>query len=265
MRNDLSFNQYPVKTVAALKQTNVLMNELELKRFEEAKFRLTTFEQEQYIQLKEIFKCIHPAEELEQALEEAQDLKTLQKDYVTAVKIEKDKEENKKSLESDSSGLLILSSGMPIILLGLSLMSTFKIAGIVILTTGIAMYFPLFILEVTKKRRARKELNIISKQVEDLQFDITRKHKKVDDICSKYGVPINDLNEEKHISDILEAAKVYESLVQKQTDYELLMTMNNSNALSDQIAKNLYTISGIVPKNEDEYRQIINKLEDQLV
>ena len=72
----------------------------------------------------------------------------------------------------------------------------------------------------------------------------------VDKICSQYGLPINCLEREKYMVPLLEAAKEYEMLNQKETDYELLVQINGSQDISRKISKNLETILGLPVKEE---------------
>ena len=143
-------------------------------------------------------------------------------------------------------------------------METFMTAGIGIIVAGAAMYVPAFIREVTKKRKARKDLKEISNCLDSLSNEIDEKTMNVGKICSQYGLPINCLEREKYMVPLLEAAKEYEMLNQKETDYELLVQINGSQDISRKISKNLETILGLPVKDEKEYKKTLKKIEDQI-
>lgn len=255
---------YPKRTKLLLKRTSLLIDELDVRREEEEKFQLTPYEAGRYMQLKEIFKCQRPAEPIENALEDERALKEIRKEYLTASKIKRERQEIKENADKDGVGGLLLATGTPVILVGVSLMETFMTAGIGIIVAGAAMYVPAFIREVTKKRKARKDLKEISNCLDSLSNEIDEKTMNVDKICSQYGLPINCLEREKYMVPLLEAAKEYEMLNQKETDYELLVQINGSQDISRKISKNLETILGLPVKDEKEYKKTLKKIEDQI-
>ena len=70
-----------------------MIDELDVRREEEEKFQLTPYEAGRYMQLKEIFKCQRPAEPIENALEDERALKEIRKEYLTASKIKRERQE----------------------------------------------------------------------------------------------------------------------------------------------------------------------------
>ena len=90
---------YPKKTNLLLKRTSLLIDELEIRREEEKKFQLTPYEAGRYIQLKEVFKCQRPAEPIENALEDERALKEIRKEYLTASKIKRERQEIKENAD----------------------------------------------------------------------------------------------------------------------------------------------------------------------
>ena len=148
----------PKRTAIAIKKTSLLIDELELRREKEAEFKLTPAEVDQYLQLKEVFKTQRPAEKIESAIEDDKKLKEARKEFLTASKIQRDREEKKENTEKDSLGMLLLAAGTPVALVGITLLDTFMTAGIGVIAAGAAMYVPAFIKEVTKKRKARIRL-----------------------------------------------------------------------------------------------------------
>lgn len=54
-----------------------------------------------------------------------------------------------------------------------------------------------------------------------------------------YGIPINRTEKQKYMVPLYEAAKEFERLEQKETDYELLLQLNGSESISSEISKNL--------------------------
>ena len=153
---------YPKRTNLLLKRTSLLIDELDVRREEEEKFQLTPYETGRYMQLKEIFRCQRPAEPIESALEDERALKKIRKEYLTASKIKRERQEIKENVDKDGVGGLLLATGTPVILVGVSLLETFMTAGVGVIVAGAAMYVPAFIREVTKKRKARRAFKDIS-------------------------------------------------------------------------------------------------------
>lgn len=63
---------------------------------------------------------------------------------------------------------------------------------------------------------------------------------------------------------LYEAAKEFERLEQKETDYELLLQLNGSESISSEISKNLNMLSGTTITDEERYKETLDKLEKQL-
>ena len=247
----------PKRTAIAIKKTSLLIDELELRREKEAEFKLTPAEVDQYLQLKEVFKTQRPAEKIESAIE-------ARKEFLTASKIQRDREEKKENTEKDSLGMLLLAAGTPVALVGITLLDTFMTAGIGVIAAGAAMYVPAFIKEVTKKRKARKELRNIEEKLDDLSNEIDERSRRIDKVCSYYGIPINCTEKQKYMVPLYEAAKEFERLEQKETDYELLLQLNGSESISSEISKNLNLLSGTTITDEERYKETLDKLEKQL-
>lgn len=254
----------PRKTSRVLKETSLLIDDLETKREAEIEFRLTDIEQEKYLQLEMIFRVPRPAEMIAIALEDEIALKDIRKEFLITSKIKNEKEELKENAEKDSMGMLLLATGTPVILVGVTLLESFATAGIGVIAAGAAMYVPAFLKEVTKKHRLRKELKNISKHLQDLSEDIDRRSKNVDSVCSEYGIPINCLEREVYISKLLAAANEYERLSQKKVDYDLLLKINESEAISKKISNNIEMLSGISVTDENEYKAALSRLTGQV-
>lgn len=255
---------YPKKTLMTLKKTSLLIDELELRRERERQFALTPCERDIYNQLSETFKTSRPAEEIKSALDDERDLKKIRKEYLTASKIQRERTELKENADNDSLGVLLIAAGTPMMLVGVTLLETFMTAGIGVIAAGAAMYMPSFIREVTKKRKARKELKNISDNVGELSEVIDRKTKNIDHICTMYGIPINYADREKDLESLLRSARQYERLAQKETDYEILCQLNNSDAIRCKISNNIKALSGLTITNEEEFEDVLNKLALQL-
>lgn len=254
----------PKRTAIAIKKTSLLIDELELRREKEAEFKLTPAEVDQYLQLKEVFKIPRPAEKIESAIEDDKKLKEARKEFLTASKIQRDREEKKENIEKDSLGMLLLAAGTPVALVGITLLDTFMTAGIGVIAAGAAMYVPAFIKEVTKKRKARKELRDIEEKLDDLSDEIDERSRRIDKVCSSYGIQINCTEKQKYMVPLYEAAKEFERLEQKETDYELLLQLNGSESISREISKNLNLLSGTTIADEEKYKETLDKLEKQL-
>lgn len=208
----------PKRTTIAIKKTSLMLDELELRREKEAEFKLTPYEKDQYLQLKAIFASQRPAEKIENAIEDEKRLKQARKEFLAASKTEKEKQEIKEKADKDSLGGLLLAAGTPVVLIGVTLLDTFMTAGVGVIAAGAAMYVPAFVREVTKKRKARKELRKIKNKVDKLSYEIDEKSRNVDKVCGTYGIPINCLEKQKYMIPLLDAAKEYERLQQKEVD-----------------------------------------------
>lgn len=253
----------PRKTSRVIKETSLLIDDLETKREAEAEFRFTMSEQVEYAQLETIFHVDRPAEAIAIALEDEIALRDIRKQFLIASKIQNERTELKENVEKDSVGMLLLAAGTPVILVGATLLESFMTAGIGVIAAGAAMYVPAFIKEVTSKRKVRKELKDISKRLDFLSNDIDKRSKNVDHICSLYGIPINCLERETYISALLDAANKYERLSQKKTDYDLLLKINESEAISKKISNNIKMLSGVVV-DENDYKTTLDKLTKQM-
>ena len=115
----------PKRTTIAIKKTSLMLDELELRREKEAEFKLTPYEKDQYLQLKAIFASQRPAEKIENAIEDEKRLKQARKEFLAASKTEKEKQEIKEKADKDSIGGLLLATGTPIVLIGVTLIDTF--------------------------------------------------------------------------------------------------------------------------------------------
>ena len=239
----------PKRTTIAIKKTSLMLDELELRREKEAEFKLTPYEKDQYLQLKAIFASQRPAEKIENAIEDEKRLKQARKEFLAASKTEKEKQEIKEKTDKDSIGGLLLAAGT---------------AGVGVIAAGAAMYVPAFVREVTKKRKARKELREIKNKVDKLSYEIDEKSRNVDKVCGTYGIPINCLEKQKYMIPLLDAAKEYERLQQKEVDYELLLQLNDSNNISSEISKNLNLLSGETITDENKYKEALERLEKQI-
>ena len=256
--------RYPKKTSMVIKKTSLMIDELELRREEEKEFQLTPYEQNQYIQLQDIFKTPRPAEKIESAIEDEIRLKEARKEYIQSSKEQHDVEMKKRMTDRDYLGGLLLATGTPVILIGVMLMEKFQIAGIGIIAAGAVMYLPAFFHQITEKRKIRKELKRKTAKVEEVSEEMDRRGRNVDKVCNMYGLPINCYERLNYMKQLLDAAKEYERLWQKKTDYELLVQLNGSDRISRTIADNLMTLSGIKTSDENDYKELIQKLEDQL-
>lgn len=255
---------YPKNTLRTLRKTCVLIDELEARREHEEQFKLTPYEKEMHDQLSETFKVSRPAEGIKSALEDERELKSIRKEYVTASKIQRDRTELKENADNDSLGMVLIAAGTPMMLVGVTLLETFMTAGIGVIAAGAAMYMPMFIREITKKRKARKKLKNITENVDDLSESIDRKMANIDKICSMYGIPVNCTDREQYLSSLFDAATTYEALEKKETDYELLCQLNNSDKIKNQITENIKAMSGLTVVDENNFEDVLDKLASQL-
>lgn len=255
---------YPKNTLRTLRKTSVLLDELEARREHEEQFKLTPYEKAMHDQLSETFKVSRPAEGIKSALEDERKLKSIRKEYVTAAKIQRDRTELKENVDNDSLGMILIAAGTPMMLVGVTLLETFMTAGIGVIAAGAAMYMPMFIREITKKRKARKKLKNITENVDDLSETIDRKMANIDKICSMYGIPVNCTDREQYLSSLFDAATTYEALEKKETDYELLCQLNNSDNIKNQITKNIKAMSGLTVVDENNFEDVLDKLASQL-
>lgn len=254
----------PKKTVRTIKETSLLIDELEAKRERESEFYLTSEETMKYMQLESIFHVARPAKDIASALEDEMALKDIRRKFLIAAKIKNERLELKENSDKDSVGMLLIAAGTPVVLVGVTLLETFMTAGIGVIAAGAVMYVPAFIKEITHKRKIKKELKDISKQLEVLSDDIDKRSKNVDRICSLYGIPINCLEREVYIASLLDAANEFERLSKKKTDYDLLLKLNESEAISRKISSNIKMLSGIAVSNENEYKTALSKLTGQM-
>lgn len=256
---------YPKQTNLIIKQTSLLIEELEIRRTEEQQFQLTNEEKELYTQLYDIFKNQHPVEPIKTAVEKEKEIKVLRKDFLAAVKDQHEKKDQKDNLEREYINSVLFATATPMVVLGTSLLNSFHSAGMGVIVAGIAMYLPALISEITKKRKANRILKKATIKAENLSEDIERKEMTVDKVCNQYGIPINCCQERlSYLEHLLDAASEYERLEQKKTDYELLMQLNESDRISQKISNNIFCISGLKITNETKYKVAIQKLEEQM-
>ena len=104
----------------------------------------------------------------------------------------------------------------------------------------------------------------IKHKVDKLSYEIDEKSRNVDKVCGTYGIPINCLEKQKYMIPLLDAAKEYERLQQKEVDYELLLQLNDSNNISSEISKNLNLLSGETITDENKYKEALERLEKQI-
>ncbi len=252
------------KAKIAIKRTSLMIDELELKKEEEKEFELTPEEQAEYDKLKVFFKNdTYPVESIKEALKNENDVKGIRKDYLTAIKVQKERQQIKDSLSSDSLGIMLFASSAPVILIGVMLLDSIKVAGIGVIVAGVAMSIPVLINEVTKKRKAKKRLKQINETLDELSEEIHEKSTKTDDICSKYGIPLNCLDRDKYMERLLQKAIEYEAYNKKQSEYEKMVIANGTKELSEQIAKNLQFFSGVNIECEHEFNDAMKLIEDQ--
>ena len=104
----------------------------------------------------------------------------------------------------------------------------------------------------------------VKNKVDKLSYEIDEKSRNVDKVCGTYGIPINCLEKQKYMIPLLDAAKEYERLQQKEVDYELLLQLNDSNNISSEISKNLNLLSGETITDENKYKEALERLEKQI-
>lgn len=254
---------YPRRTSMMLKRTSLLIDELEIRREQESRFKLTHAEVQSYNQLKTLFRDKQAADKIKGAIDDEKQLKQLRKDFLTASKIQRDCTNAKLSVDADKVELLLLVSGTPTIMIGLVLLDTFITAGVGTILTGVVMCIPSLVKSVTKKRKAKSDLKKINKQVESLSNDIYKKTKNIDNVCSEYGIPINCTERAEHMASLLNAANEFKRLEQKVIDYELLVRLNGTDTISREISNNIQMLSGLTVNDENEYDTIINELFEQ--
>lgn len=86
----------------------------------------------------------------------------------------------------------------------------------------------------------------------------------IDKICSMYGIPVNCTDREQYLSSLFDAATTYEALEKKETDYELLCQLNNSDKIKNQITENIKAMSGLTVVDENNFEDVLDKLASQL-
>lgn len=261
-----TLNHYPRVTMMTIKKTSLLIDELEIRREDEAVFKLTPYEKKTYECLKSVFHSKkHPSEKIQGAIQDEQQLKKTRKEYLIASKLEREQHKAKEKADNDSVGALLLASGTPIILIGFMLMESFMFPAIGIIIAGISMCLPAFIRETTQKRKARKKLRNAEAQTEELSDEIDALQENIDSVCNEYQIPINCPERLNYLTSLNEAAKKYEELTRKESDYELLCQINGSAAISREIALNLQKLSGLPVNNEADYSAILKNVERQFL
>lgn len=255
---------YPRVTAMTIKKTSLLIDELDIRREEESNFKLTPYEKEVYEKLKEVFHSDRPSEQIQDAICDEKKLKEVRKDYLTASKIEREQKKIKEKADNDAVGMLLLASGAPIMLIGGMLMDSFFIPAVTVIAAGVSMCVPALIREVIYKRKARKKLKEAEIISEELSEEIDELTENIDNVCKKYNIPINCCERLKYLCSLNEAAVTYESLIQKESDYELLCQINGSDAISREISFNLQKLTGLSIRNEDEYKTVIQNLQESI-
>ena len=86
----------------------------------------------------------------------------------------------------------------------------------------------------------------------------------IDKICSMYRIPVNCTDREQYLSSLFDAATTYEALEKKETDYELLCQLNNSDKIKNQITENIKAMSGLTVVDENNFEDVLDKLASQL-
>ena len=117
---------------------------------------------------------------------------------------------------------------------------------------------------MTTKKKQKKKLKETKERTETVAEEMEETASRVDQVCKKYGLPLNYQEREQCLSQLLSAATKYERIGQKKTDYELLKQLNGSDRISREIANNLSLLSGKELDNESKYKETISYLEDQL-
>lgn len=255
---------YPKKTWMMIKKTSLLLDELELRREEEKKFLPTTQEQFLYSQLAEIFPSQRPAKEIETALEDEKKRKVLRSEFLDAAKEQQKAQTTVKQTAKDDISMVLFATGTPVLVIGMMLLDTFFAAGLGVLATGFCMYLPAVFTSMTTKRKQKKKLKETKERTETVAEEMEETASRVDQVCKKYGLPLNYQEREQCLSQLLSAATEYERIGQKRTDYELLKQLNGSDRISREIANNLSLLSGKELDNESKYKETISYLEDQL-
>lgn len=243
------------------KKVNLLLEELELQKDEEQQYKLTTEEQEKRQNLSLLFHTQHPVNRIQNAIDNEEKLKKIRKDFLNASIEYKEKEGKLNKLESESDGILLLATGIPLIIIGYIISDTFKLAGIVVMLTGAFMHIPLFVNELLKKRKAKKEYKKAECGLNELSKEISSKSSYIDNVCDEYKLPVNTIDKTQSLYPILDAAKQYEELEQKETDYRLLVRLNNSSPIKQELASLLGTLAEqeVVGKSIEK-----NMIEDNL-
>ena len=86
----------------------------------------------------------------------------------------------------------------------------------------------------------------------------------IDKICSMYGIPVNCTDREQYLRSLFDEATTNEALEKKETDYELLCQLNNSDKIKNQITENLKAMSGLTVVDENNFEDVLDKLASQL-
>ncbi len=249
----------------AEKKLSLLIDELELRRDKEEKYKLTEEEIEKQHRLELLFNNKHPVKRIQNAIDDEEKLKKIRKKYLEASKELRDKENNNNKINSESDGLLLLATGVPLIIIGYIISDTFKSAGIAVMVVGALMNIPFFINEQIKKRKAKREYKEAESFLNELSEEIDSKSSYIDDVCCEYGLPINTIEKSKDIYPILEAAKEYEDLGQKESDYELLVQLNNSDKLKREIEEILEKLTGQKVTNEKDFHEIMTLIDKNIM
>lgn len=249
----------------AIKRTSLMIDELELMREEEEKLQLTENEQKRFSQLKTVFENKeNPVETIQEAIEDEEELKEIRRDFLTASKVQKERQNEKNRLKNDSASLMLLATSAPIAVIGAFLVGTAVVAGAGLISASVIMSAPVIVKEFIQKKGAKKKLKQINDTVNCLSKEIHAKNINIDNICSGYGIPLNCISDrEKQMKNVLNAADEYKAYEQKQKKYEIAVMENGTHELSRQISSNLYKLSGVKADSECDYHEIMELVEEQ--
>lgn len=250
-------HQIVMKRRLAEKRVSLSIEELQLKREEEKKYALTRTEQKRQAELSTVFSDACPSMRIRKAIEEDQKVKEIRKDYLDASKVKHEKEQAKIQAESNMTGMLLAAAGLPIAVIGLILMETFLLPGLIVCVTGGCITVPSLFAGAIKKRKTRAELRTANTEYEEKEYQMHRAMAKVDEVCKEFHIPVNDPDRSKHLVPLCKAAEEFESLAQKQMDYELFLRINGSDKLKASIVDDIRTLTGKTVTDEKVFAGVL--------
>lgn len=256
-------HQIVMKKLLAEKRVSLSIEELRLKREEERQYQLTPVEKQRQADLSAFFHDDHPAERIWKAIEEDRKVRGIRKAYLEASKVKHEKEQAKAQAESNAMNVLLIASGLPIAIIGFILMEAFWIPGLVVCVVGACMVVPAILSDVTKKKRVRSELKRANAVFEDLDYRMHKSAIKVDKVCTEFRLPVNASDKSRQLLPLYEAAEEYESLLQKQVDYELFLRISGSDRLKLSVVEDLRLLTGMTVTDERAYPGILEVLDNK--